>query len=417
MQTKRFLIFLLAPLALNVILFVAYRLSGLLHPARDLLSAARRGRETEILVLIVAGFCTPALYVAARTRLWRRSMSAHEVALLVFLAWLVAESSDIFSIIRSGSIPYSFAVFKAAKIAVFAVAALFTTAYLVSCLQRRILHEVTSSLDRSRIFVLFSLAYTGVTGLIIAVNWLQTNSNPGALASIAAVVTILMSLNLYGLLIFRMFYRQLDSNATDYFRHPALIRPESGVISAALAKSLARLDTLAASLDSRHVNAPALRSELKAQIADLRRLMIIEHRAPDFVWAASEANTRLIDRTGKRRFLIATDDGPSLGVLQQILAAEFDCTVDAQTTGRGTIHAALAIGYDVMFIDIGLKDPDAFGVTALLRQAGITAHIIALSGTGPDLVPDARSAGMNAYLEKPFDRTELLLRLEQLGAA
>lgn len=96
-------------------------------------------------------------------------------------------------------------------------------------------------------------------------------------------------------------------------------------------------------------------------------------------------------------------------------------TYDIQTArnGRLGVEKALEIIPDVILCDVMMPEMDGFEVTRLLKNDRLTSHIpivlLTAKATQEDRVIGLKQ-GADAYLTKPFDQEELLVRLENLAA-
>ena len=130
----------------------------------------------------------------------------------------------------------------------------------------------------------------------------------------------------------------------------------------------------------------------------------------------TEARTRprSADVLRGRRVLLA-EDNP----INQQLALEYlqrgDAVIDIAESGRRAVDLALERSYDVVLMDIHMPEVDGLAATRMIREAGLTMPIVAVSA---DALAERRSAalqaGCNAYVTKPIDFDELLTILNGL---
>ncbi len=114
------------------------------------------------------------------------------------------------------------------------------------------------------------------------------------------------------------------------------------------------------------------------------------------------------------RILVVEDDADiSDLVVRDLRAAGY--TIDAIGLAESGLHAALAVKYAAIVIDLRLPDYDGLQLVHDLRDRGVVAPILIL--TGRRKVAD-RVAGLEAgaddYLVKPFALAELRARLSAL---
>lgn len=114
------------------------------------------------------------------------------------------------------------------------------------------------------------------------------------------------------------------------------------------------------------------------------------------------------------RLLLVEDEHDIRAFLKQALS-EAGYRVDAAPDGRTAESLALANGYDILIVDLGLPDQDGISLILRLRQIGVTAPVLILSArrSVDDRVRGLEQGG-DDYLTKPFALAELLARLRNL---
>jgi len=104
-----------------------------------------------------------------------------------------------------------------------------------------------------------------------------------------------------------------------------------------------------------------------------------------------------------RRVLVADDHrdtADSLEMLLSLLGHEVTVAYD----GPSALRAAVTSSPDVMLLDIGLPKLDGYEVAKRIRQRGLTALLVAVTGWGKE--EDKRravEAGFDVHLTKPID--------------
>ncbi|WP_030451669.1 response regulator transcription factor [Herbidospora cretacea] len=115
---------------------------------------------------------------------------------------------------------------------------------------------------------------------------------------------------------------------------------------------------------------------------------------------------------GAHRILAVDDDPAILRVLRRGLTLE-GFTVEAAGGGRAALEIADQV--DAIVLDVSMPDVTGIEVCAELRRRGSEVPILMLSAL--DEVADrvaGLTAGADDYMVKPFDLTELALRLRAL---
>eukprot|EP01013_Petalomonas_cantuscygni_P017733 TRINITY_DN3496_c0_g2_i1.p2 TRINITY_DN3496_c0_g2~~TRINITY_DN3496_c0_g2_i1.p2 ORF type:complete len:248 (-),score=68.27 TRINITY_DN3496_c0_g2_i1:775-1518(-) len=116
--------------------------------------------------------------------------------------------------------------------------------------------------------------------------------------------------------------------------------------------------------------------------------------------------------TGKKTILLVDDDAD----LREALAEQFDLhdgfeTLQAANANEG-ITQALAERIDLVLLDVDMPDMDGREACKLMRQKGVRAPIIMLTGQDGDADTIlGLESGANDYVTKPFKFSVLLARV------
>ncbi len=113
------------------------------------------------------------------------------------------------------------------------------------------------------------------------------------------------------------------------------------------------------------------------------------------------------------RVLYVEDDEPLAKTVERMLELEGH-RCDRARTGREAVELGQANAYDVILLDIMLPDFDGYEVVQRLHEKGVRTPFLIQSGLVERENKRAGAGfGVENYLIKPFNRAELIKRLEQ----
>ena len=114
------------------------------------------------------------------------------------------------------------------------------------------------------------------------------------------------------------------------------------------------------------------------------------------------------------RILVVEDD-PLLSHHLKVQLSELDNQVQVAQTAKEGFYQATNYPIDIAIIDLGLPDQDGIALIQSLRQADLKAPILILTArvNWQDKV-EGLNAGADDYLVKPFQKEELVARLDAL---
>lgn len=119
------------------------------------------------------------------------------------------------------------------------------------------------------------------------------------------------------------------------------------------------------------------------------------------------------DQTSPIRVLVV-EDAPEFQIMISALLRGDGYEVLVVGDGESAIEQVHDYSPDVVVLDLGLPDIDGLVVCERLREH-TDAYVLMLTGrTGTEHRVDGLSAGADDYLAKPFEASELLLRIEVL---
>ena len=112
------------------------------------------------------------------------------------------------------------------------------------------------------------------------------------------------------------------------------------------------------------------------------------------------------------RILLVEDDLTAARGIALMLKAG-GAVVDHADTGEEALELCRHYEYDVMLLDLLLPDIEGFEVVRRLRLARNSTPVLVLSGMSrPQAKVKALAIGADDYITKPFDRAELLARMQ-----
>ena len=112
------------------------------------------------------------------------------------------------------------------------------------------------------------------------------------------------------------------------------------------------------------------------------------------------------------RILIVEDDASTASSIEMMLQSE-GYVIDCTEYGEDGLEIGKIYEYDLIILDIMLPDIDGYEVLRRLRDSRVETPILILSGLS-ELDHKLKGLGFGAddYLTKPFDRRELLARVQ-----
>jgi len=114
------------------------------------------------------------------------------------------------------------------------------------------------------------------------------------------------------------------------------------------------------------------------------------------------------------RVLVVEDDRMMAQVIETMLKAE-GMVVDTTALGEDGLEIGKIYDYDIILLDLMLPDMDGYEVLRRLRSAKVETPVLILSGLSePDKKIKGLGFGADDYLTKPFDRGELVARIQAI---
>ena len=114
------------------------------------------------------------------------------------------------------------------------------------------------------------------------------------------------------------------------------------------------------------------------------------------------------------RVLLIEDDSSTAKSIELMLKSE-GYVVDTTDLGEDGLEIGKIYDYDIIILDLMLPDMDGYEVLKQLREAKIETPILILSGLSEmDNKIKGLGFGADDYLTKPFDKRELMARIQAI---
>ena len=114
------------------------------------------------------------------------------------------------------------------------------------------------------------------------------------------------------------------------------------------------------------------------------------------------------------RVLVVEDDASTAQSIELMLRSA-GMVVDATDTGEDGLEIGKLYDYDLIILDLMLPDMDGMDVLRRLRDSRIATPVLILSGlTESEMKVKGLGVGADDYLTKPFDREELVARIQAI---
>ena len=114
------------------------------------------------------------------------------------------------------------------------------------------------------------------------------------------------------------------------------------------------------------------------------------------------------------RVLLVEDDAVMADSIRLMLETE-GMVIDVAEHGEDGLEIGKLYDYDIIILDLMLPDMDGIEVLRRLRDSRVKTPVLILSGlTESEMKVKGLSTGADDYLTKPFDKAELLARVQAI---
>jgi putative two-component system response regulator len=121
---------------------------------------------------------------------------------------------------------------------------------------------------------------------------------------------------------------------------------------------------------------------------------------------------------GQARILVVDDEPANVVLLRRILGQAGYCNVTTVIDSTQTLTFFDQLQPDLVLLDLHMPKLDGFAVMKLLEERisndAFLPVLILTAEIQPEVKQRALAAGAKDFVSKPFDRTEVLLRIQNL---
>jgi len=114
-------------------------------------------------------------------------------------------------------------------------------------------------------------------------------------------------------------------------------------------------------------------------------------------------------------WVLLVEDDPTTQQSVQMMLESAGMVVDATDLGEDGLEIGKLYDYDIIVLDLMLPDIDGMEVLRRLRDSRVETPVLILSGlTESENKVKGLGTGADDYLTKPFDKSELLARIQAI---
>ena len=125
----------------------------------------------------------------------------------------------------------------------------------------------------------------------------------------------------------------------------------------------------------------------------------------------------MASNSGRTRVVIAEDEAIIRLDLAELLAEEGYEVVGQTGRGDEAVELVRSLEPDIAILDIKMPGLDGLSAARQIASDRLAAVLILTAFSQRELVEQAREAGAIGYLVKPFQKSDLIPAVEQIGRA
>jgi DNA-binding response OmpR family regulator len=119
----------------------------------------------------------------------------------------------------------------------------------------------------------------------------------------------------------------------------------------------------------------------------------------------------------RMKILIVDDEPANVALLEEILAENGYTRFESTTNSKEVLAGCQQFRPDLVLLDLMMPPPDGFAILDALRSGaneGFLPIVVLTADTSEETKRRALEAGATDFLCKPFDHTEVILRIRNL---
>lgn len=112
--------------------------------------------------------------------------------------------------------------------------------------------------------------------------------------------------------------------------------------------------------------------------------------------------------------ILAVDDNHVNRLLIKRMLCDSGMEIDTAKNGKEAVEMAAKEDYDLIIMDLQMPVMDGFDATTSIRKNAFEKPIVALSANiNNDSIRKSKEVGMNDFLEKPFQKHQLITFIQK----
>jgi len=119
--------------------------------------------------------------------------------------------------------------------------------------------------------------------------------------------------------------------------------------------------------------------------------------------------------TRMQRTILVADESSTIRRIVELAFADTELRIETAASGREALDRLTAIPPDVLLVDVALGEPSGYDLCRMVKRSSRSVPVLLLTGAfDPFDREQAREAGADGHLVKPFDSSLLRARVAEL---